>query len=119
MEERGAQEGVGLVDGGPEDRKAAALAANEVDGEPQLDTGLFHDLQAKNPAIIGWTKDAPGAWIDPCPAELGFNTQVAPWNDADMRWAVNYALPKQKIADASTGGFGEPSSFDFPDYPAL
>src|SRR5258706_9831785 len=108
-----------FVDAGPADRKAAALAANEVDGEPQLDLQLLHDIQAKNPAIIGWTKDDPGAWIDPCPAELGFNTQVAPWDDAEMRWAVNYALPKQKIADASTGGFGELSAYDFPDYPAL
>ncbi len=108
-----------FVDAGPADRKAAALAANEVDGEPQLDLQLLHDIQAKNPAIIGWTKEEPGAWIDPCPAELGFNTQVAPWDDAQMRWAVNYALPKQKIADASSGGFGELSSYNFPDYPAL
>src|SRR5260221_3881984 len=47
-----------FVDAGPADRKAAALAANEVDAEPQLDLGLFKDLQAKNPSIIGWTKDA-------------------------------------------------------------
>jgi peptide/nickel transport system substrate-binding protein len=108
-----------FVDAGPEDRKAAALLANEVDGEPSLDIGVFQELQKQNASIIGWTKEAPNAWIDPCPSELGFNTQVAPWDDAEMRWAFNYALPKQKIADASTAGFGEPSNYNFPAYPAL
>jgi peptide/nickel transport system substrate-binding protein len=114
-----APERVIFVDGGPEDRKAAALADNEVDGEPSLRIDLFADVQSRNPDIIGWTKDAPNAWIDPCPAELGFNTEVAPWNDPDMRWAISYALPKQKIADATSGGFGQLSHYNFPDYPAI
>jgi peptide/nickel transport system substrate-binding protein len=108
-----------FVDAGPEDRKAAALSANEVDGEPSLRIDLFSQVQARNPQVIGWTKAAPSAWIDPCPVVLGFNTQKAPWNDAEMRWAVSYALPKQKIADASSGGFGKLASYNFPDYPAI
>ncbi len=108
-----------FVDAGPEDRKAAALAANDVDGEPSLRIDLFAQVQSQNPSVIGWTKAAPSAWIDPCPGMLGFNTQKAPWNDADMRWAVSYALPKQKIADATSGGFGKLSPYNFPDYPAL
>jgi len=59
------------------------------------------------------------AWIDPCPAEFGFNTRRAPWNDKDMRWAVNYSLDKQKIGDALFGGNGILAPFNFPDYPAL
>jgi len=108
-----------FVDAGPEDRKAAALAANEVDGEPSLRIDLFGQVQSQNPQVIGWTKTAPSAWIDPCPGILGFNTTKAPWDDADMRWAVSYAIPKQKIADATSGGFGKLASFNFPDYPAL
>jgi peptide/nickel transport system substrate-binding protein len=50
---------------------------------------------------------------------LGFNTQKAPWDDPEMRWAVSYALPKQKIADALSNGFGQLAPYNFPDYPAL
>ena len=109
-----APERVIFVDGGPEDRKAAALADNEVDGEPSLRIDLFPDVQSRNPDVIGWTKDAPNAWIDPCPGELGFNTEVAPWDDPDMRWAISYALPKQQIADAGSGGYGQTFALQLP-----
>jgi peptide/nickel transport system substrate-binding protein len=114
-----APERVIFVDGGPEDRKAAALSANEVDGEPSLRIDLFADVVARNPQVIGWTADPPNAWIDPCPGMLGFNAQVPPWDSAEMRWAISYAIPKQVIADATSGGFGQTSPYNFPDYPAL
>jgi len=114
-----APERVVFVDAGPEDRKAAALAANEVDGEPSLRIDLFADVVSRNPQIIGWTADPPNAWIDPCPGMLGFNAEVPPWDNSQMRWAVSYALNKQGIGDATSGGFGQVSPFNFPDYPAL
>lgn len=114
-----APERIIFVEAGPDERKAAALTANEVDGEPSLRIDTFNTVLEQNPSAIGWTADPPHAWIDPCPGMLGFNTRVAPWDDKDMRWAVNYALPKQKIGDAQTGGFGQVSPYNFPDYPAL
>ncbi len=114
-----APERIIFVEAGPDERKAAALTANEVDGEPSLRIDTFQDVVTKNPNAIGWTEDGTRAWIDPCPSMLGFNTRVAPWDDAEMRWAINYALPKQKIGDATTGGQGIVSSYNFPAYPAL
>ncbi len=114
-----APERVIFVEAGPDERKAAALTANEVDGEPSLRIDTFQDVVSKNPNAIGWTEDGTRAWIDPCPGMLGFNTRVAPWDDPDMRWAINYALPKQQIGDATTGGQGIISAYNFPAYPAL
>ena len=114
-----APERIIFVEAGPDERKAAALSANEVDGEPSLRIDTFNTVLEQNPNAIGWTTEPPHAWIDPCPGMLGFNTRVAPWDDKDMRWAVNYALSKQEIGDAQTGGFGQPSPYNFPDYPAL
>jgi peptide/nickel transport system substrate-binding protein len=108
-----------FVDAGPDERKAAALTNNEVDGEPSLRIDTFADVVTKNPDAIGWTTEGTRAWIDPCPGMLGFNTTRAPWDDKDMRWAVNYALNKQQIGDAGSGGAGIPSAYNFPDYPAL
>lgn len=114
-----APERIIFVEAGPDERKAAALSANEVDGEPSLRIDTFNTVLEQNPNALGWTADPPHAWIDPCPGMLGFNTRVAPWDDKDMRWAIAYALPNQKIGDAQTGGFGKVSRYNFPDYPAL
>lgn len=114
-----APERVVFVDAGPEDRKAAALVANEVDGEPSLRMDLMPDVMSRNSQVIGWTTEAPYGWIDPCPGMLGFNTQVAPWDNAQMRWAFSYALNKQGIADATSNGYGQTSPYNFPDYPAI
>lgn len=108
-----------FVEAGPDERKAAALVADEVDGQPSLRIDTFIDVRTKNPNAIGWTEDEPHAWIDPCPGMLGFNTRVEPWDDPDMRWAIAYAIPNQLIGDATTGGFGQVSPYNFPDYPAV
>lgn len=108
-----------FVEAGPDERKAAALVANEVDGQPSLRIDTFIDVRTRNPNAIGWTDDEPHAWIDPCPGMLGFNTRVEPWDDPDMRWAIAYAIPNQRIGDALTGGFGQVSPYNFPDYPAV
>lgn len=114
-----APERVVFVDAGPEDRKAAALVANEVDGQPSLRMDLMPDVMARNPQVIGWTAEAPYGWIDPCPGMLGFQTETPPWDSAEMRWAVAYAIPNQKIGDATSNGYGQVSPYNFPDYPAL
>src|SRR5690606_889515 len=36
-----------------------------------------------------------------------------------MRWAIAYALPNQRIGDATTNGQGIVSHYNFPAYPAL
>jgi peptide/nickel transport system substrate-binding protein len=108
-----------FVEAGPDERKAADLTANNVDGEPSIRIDTFGDVVAANPDAIGWTEDGTRAWIDPCPGMLGFNTRRAPWDDAEMRWALNYAIPKQEIGDSTTGGQGIVSPYNFPLYPAL
>lgn len=108
-----------FVEAGPDERKAAALVADEVDGQPSLRIDTFIDVRSRNPNAIGWTANEPHAWIDPCPGVLGFNTRVEPWDDPDMRWAIAYAIPNQRIGDAMTGGFGQVSPYNFPDYPAV
>lgn len=108
-----------FVEAGPDEKKAATLTANEVDGHPSLQIDTFLTVKERNPNAIGWTTDEPHAWIDPCPGMLGFNCTMEPWNDPEMRWAVAYALDHQKIADAGSGGFGTPAKYNFPAYPAL
>ncbi|HEV8637441.1 MAG TPA: ABC transporter substrate-binding protein [Chloroflexota bacterium] len=114
-----APERVVFVDAGATDKKAAALEANEVDGQPSLAVDAFMKVREKNKNAIGWLDEPPYAWIDPCPATLGFNNELAPWNDPQMRWAVNLGIDKKKLADAYGFGFGMPARYNFPFYAPL
>jgi peptide/nickel transport system substrate-binding protein len=108
-----------FIDQGPEDRRVAQLSGNEVDGEPGLSLGNFRVAQANNPKLVAWLKDAPYAWIDPCPNMFEFNTQSAPWDDPQMRWAVSNAIDKQALANVTNEGAGLVAKWLFPDYGGL
>ncbi len=108
-----------FIDQGPEDRRLAQLSANEVDGEPSIGLGNFRVAQARNPNIVGWLKDMPYAWIDPCPQTFEFNTLAKPWDDPVMRWAVSYAIDKPALANNTNEGAGLAAKWLFPDYAGL
>ena len=111
-----------FVDQGSQERRVALLQNNEVDGLPQINAGPFQTAQARNQSVIGWSKNQPWAWIDPCPTRFVFNASKAPWDNPDLRWAVNYAINKsQLIKISSEGTLGDEAltRFVFPDYPPL
>jgi peptide/nickel transport system substrate-binding protein len=60
------------------------------------------------------------AWVpDPCSRTFEFNHTVEPWNDKDMRWALNYAIDREQIVNISYEGTTLPSRHFFPAYPPL
>ncbi|MBI1296125.1 hypothetical protein GC175_14320 [bacterium] len=109
-----------FVEQGPSERGAAQLEANDIDAHTRMPLGLFETIQSRNPNIIGWFAERPYGWIDPCPRTFFLNTQKAPWDDADMRWALSHALNRQAVGEAELGGPGAiPAAYTFPDYPPL
>ena len=108
-----------FIDQGPEDRRLAQLSDNELYGEPSIGLGNFRVAQARNPNVIGWLKDPPYAWIDPCPQTFEFNTLAKPWDDPTMRWAVSYAIDKTALANNTNEGAGLAAKWLFPDYAGL
>lgn len=114
-----APERVVFVEAGNDDKKAAALQANDVDGQPSLKIDTFMKVKEQNPKAIGWLDKPPYSWIDPCPGNLGFNNEVEPWNNPQMRWAANLAIDKKKLADTNSFGYGMPARYNFPFYVPL
>lgn len=102
---------------GPEDTAVANLEHNALDyaGEIVPTVAGFITAQQQNPRLINWAGQL--GWDDPCPFSLTFNTLNAPWNDPQMRWAVNYSLNKSQFSSLfNTPGPPTPASTTFPAY---
>jgi peptide/nickel transport system substrate-binding protein len=105
---------------GPEETRAALMAEGNLDSLMDVTLGAFQALQAQNPNVIGWFKDMPIAWVpDPCSRTFQFNTTVAPWDDPEMRWAINYLIDREQIVNIAYEGTTLPSKHFFPQYPPL
>jgi len=105
---------------GPEETRAALMAEGKLDSLMDVTLGAFQAVQAQNPNVIGWFKDMPIAWVpDPCSRTFEFNTTVAPWDDPEMRWAINYIVDREQIVAIAYEGTTLPSKHFFPQYPPL
>jgi peptide/nickel transport system substrate-binding protein len=90
---------------GTAETRTAAMAKHQLDSLMAIDLGSFLALKQLNPTTIAWTQALPYAWSgDPCTRSLNFNMTKEPWNDADMRKAVNQAIDRSMIIDIAYQG---------------
>ena len=92
---------------------------NEVDSIMDVTLGAFEAMQAQNENIFAWVDGMPFVWLDPCPRQLSFQTQVAPWDNADMRWAINDIIDRDEIIAIAYEGVTIPSRTMFVEYGAM
>ena len=104
---------------GTEETRAAAMAKDDLDTMNLASTASFDTLQTLNPNVIAWLPEPPYGWTDICTRNLEFNTTIAPWDDPEMRWAVNYAIDRNQLIDIAFSGAAAPSRFHMPNFPAL
>ncbi|MBX3015895.1 MAG: ABC transporter substrate-binding protein [Caldilineaceae bacterium] len=105
---------------GPEETRAALMADGNLDSLMDITLGALQALQANNPNVITWFTDMPKAWVpDPCSRTFMVNHLVEPWNDKEMRWALNYAIDRDQIVQIAYEGTTLKSRHFFPAYPPL
>ncbi|MEM7031093.1 MAG: ABC transporter substrate-binding protein [Chloroflexota bacterium] len=105
---------------GPEESRAAAMANGEIDSLGDITVGAFLALRAQNPNVIAHFDELPYAWVpDPCSRTFEMNHLVEPWDDPDMRWALNYAIDRDEIVAIAYEGSTLKSLHPFPAYPPL
>ena len=93
---------------GPEETRAALMADGKLDSLMDITLGALQAMQATNPNVP-----------DPCSRTFMVNHLVEPWNDKDMRWALNYAIDREQIVQIAYEGTTLPSRHFFPAYPPL
>ncbi|HEX2905766.1 MAG TPA: ABC transporter substrate-binding protein [Phototrophicaceae bacterium] len=101
---------------GSEENKALLMSNHELDSAMNITLGAFEAIQARNPNAIGWYSELPYSWADPCPRQLSFNTETAPWNDANLRKAVSLIVDRNQIIEVAYEGTTTASKTMFVQY---
>jgi peptide/nickel transport system substrate-binding protein len=98
FEDLPAPERIILVPVGGDESMAQLLIANEVDSGHPLLPGTFAAVTARNDKIRSWNREGP-VWGAPdgCGYNLVFNNAKEPWNNADVRIAINYGLDRARM----------------------
>jgi peptide/nickel transport system substrate-binding protein len=99
---------------------AQQLINNELDSSLDLRPPVIKQVVAKNEKIVAWTdRHAPYGYVDWWPQSLFFNCAVPPYDDLDVRRAVNHAIDRQQLVDIGYEGAGTISELPFPNFPPL
>jgi len=93
--------------------------ANQIDGGRQLLIGTFEAARLQNDKLASWNAEGPN-WGAPdgCDYSLVFNQQREPWNDVNLRYAINHAINRQQLNDIGYEGSQKPVTFAFSGYMA-
>ena len=102
---------------GSEERRAAMATNNELDSLWVLGRDNFENVVRTNPAVTSWFKEAPYAYLDPCPRYMSFNTTAAPFDNPQVRWAISEAINRDAIVDIAWENLTVPAKWMTPDYP--
>ena len=105
---------------GEEAKRVQSMLANDLDICGTLLPANMRTILEQNPNVTSWSgQDPPYGYLDWWPISLGFNNLEAPYNDPEMRWAVNHAINRQQLADIGMQGAGDYTVLPFPDFPVL
>ena len=104
---------------GPAETRTAAAAEGRLDSLWDVTLGAYQALGRRVPEAFVWFDGPPYAWIDPCVRALEFNHTVPPWDDPEMRWAINHAIDRDMIVAVAYEGTTQAARHFFPAYEPL
>jgi peptide/nickel transport system substrate-binding protein len=100
-----------------ESLSAAMIIANEIDMSRILSVPTLETVFVQNPNVITFSnQDPPYGYLDWCPIDLGFNNDVEPWSERDIRWAINYVIDRERLVRLAEAGAGVEALHQFTPY---
>jgi peptide/nickel transport system substrate-binding protein len=93
------------IPGGDEAARARLFAEGEIDFGNAVPKGSFESAKERNPDLIAWNDTGP-VWgtADACVYILGLNTKRYPFDNPDVRWAINHAIDRDKVIQTAFEG---------------
>ena len=98
---------------------AQMMIANQIDMAFSFTPANMKLVQGQNPKVITHFDHPPYGFMDWWPIGLGFNTEIRPFDDPDIRWAMSYSIDRDEIVEFAFQGFSQTSVLPFPPYPGL
>ena len=98
---------------------AQMMIVNEIDMAFSFTPSNMQMVQSQNPKIISHCDRPPYGFMDWWPGGLGFNQEIEPFGDKDIRWAMSYAIDRDEMIQFAFKGFGQAADWPMPDYPGL
>ncbi|HEY3061526.1 MAG TPA: ABC transporter substrate-binding protein [Chloroflexota bacterium] len=98
---------------------AQMMIANQIDMAFSFTPANMKLVQGQNPKVITHFDRPPYGFMDWWPIGLGFNTEIRPFDDPDIRWAMSYAIDRDEIVAFAFQGFSQTAALPFPPYPGL
>ncbi len=97
-----------------DDSMGQLLISGAVDSGRQVQKGTFEAASRLNPAIRSWKAEGPDYGApDGCSYQMMFNTARQPWDNADLRWAINHAVDRNRLSLLAYEGGMPPTTFAF------
>jgi len=114
-----APERIILVPSPSDDSTAQFYIGNKIDSGNPLQPATFTAARAKNPKLNSWNAEGP-VWGAPdgCGYVFTFNNAKPPWNNADVRIAINYAIDRQQLSTIGYQNANTPMVVPFSSYMA-
>lgn len=100
-------------------KRIELLANNEVDATHDLQPANALVALQRNPKLEMWTKESPYGCLDFWTTGVFFNCSKPPFDDPDVRWAINHALNRDQIVQLGYHGAGQKTVLPFPAFQPL
>ncbi|MGI9146579.1 MAG: ABC transporter substrate-binding protein [Chloroflexota bacterium] len=112
-----APERIILIPAASDEATAQLYIGNKADSGNPLQPATFEAATARNKNLQSWHAQGP-VWGAPdgCGYVLSFNNAKAPWNNVDVRLAVNYAIDRQQISSLGYSSANYPIVAPFSGY---
>jgi peptide/nickel transport system substrate-binding protein len=103
-----------------ESKRVQSIIANTTDITAGMMPPNIRTAVEENPQVTTWSgRESPYGYLDWWPLSLGFNAQEPPFDDPEIRWAINHAIDREQLVEVGWQGAGKPTLLPFPDFPAL
>lgn len=100
-------------------KRAELLISNQVDAVHNMQPANALAALAKNPKLEMWTPNAPYGLIDFTTDGMFFNCSQPPYNDPDIRWAINHGINRDQVVKVGYHGNGVTATLPLPGFPSM
>jgi peptide/nickel transport system substrate-binding protein len=95
------------------------ILSNLTDVSLGRDLSLVGSVVGKNPDVTTYTEGPPHGYVTYWPIGIGWNDLEAPFDNPDIRWAINHVIDREKASEVAYGGAYAAVEWPYPAFKAL